>query len=249
MSIATLNTAIKAKKLAAWVLSNGWWNHPHRLASIDVSGTLDYTIDERDFTSPGLTANVYVFDLDFSGASGYTRIFEDKTPWRVNNLTPDPAPAGAPAAGELILAHRPRRMWQAASVSTAPSAATIGTCTETAWSRPSVSDPWVEGASSTTDIDFYFSIAFSAGGEPDSQGRGDSSDDERLAINFGENFSGTNSFRLPALSGFVYRLPWNDSWASETTVFSDLFDDHLTAENAADGGGHSGTCTLSLDFT
>lgn len=225
--------------------STSVWNHPHRLRSIEVSGNLSYTIDQRSFSSPGVSAQTYEFSLDFSLAASWSRRFETNTPWYSGAL-----PGGPLATGQFYFGHTPEWFWEAfTQYGSSPSAVKIGDCVQTSYSRPTTSDPWTLGATVTTDVDFYFSAFLSLGGEPDSGGKGDESDDEKIVVAFLDSFTGANTSRLPDFSADVLRLPWEDSWASETAAFSDIFSDHIAARNAADGGGHSGTCTLSLDFS
>lgn len=219
------------------------WNHPHRLEAIALSGTLSYTRDGRDFTSPGTSATRYLFALDFADANTYTRVWKANTPW-------DGIPSLDP--GQVIISHQPSFPWAMIFIDAATDPAVIGTCTEYEYSRPTTSDPWTLDDTTTTDISLALGLFAFGGGEPDSGGQGDGSDDEKVEIQANLNFTGANNNLLPNLdttSPHILRLPWEDSWASETTLFSDAFSDFITAENAADGGGHSGTCSLSLDFT
>lgn len=255
---------VRRKKRQIWAeLSDGYFNYPNRLASVDLSGSLDYTIDGRDFTSPGLSASVYEFSLNFSLVGGYTRVFESRYPW-LSSASP---PSGGPDIGEFLLFHRPRAFWYVfVDHGGTPADAVIGTCTKTDYTRLTESDPWViDDGPADTDIEWSFSFSlgknlfqFNGGDAPSSGldagfGKGDGSDDEKIAVQVNMNPSGAHASLLPSFdvmnSEEILRLPWDDSWAAESAVFSDIFSTHLTDFNATDGGGHSGTCTISLDFT
>jgi hypothetical protein len=243
-------TLVKNKKASmASFLETRFYNHPHRLPSVALSGALTYTVDERSFTahsSPvnGEVAYVFVFNLTFTGTAAYTRIFESRYPWIS-------VPSGTPAQGEFLISHRHGTYFWRFEIDSGPTLdpEVIGTVTRSkyvyssgAWGLDSVDAP--------QDITLQFTFSISGGGDPTSGGRDDDSDDERATILVTPDLSGTYSDKLPEFgSTNVYRFPWDDPWASETTAFSDIFATHLITKNAADGGGHSGTCSMSLDFT
>jgi len=245
---STLLDSVKDRKLNIWAeFSLYEWNHPSFLQGIAVSGLLSYTIDERSFTSPGLSASKYEYDLDFSDADDYSRVYESNVPWTVF-----PPPRGILNDGEFLMSHQPSFPWGVIFYDEDNQDTKIGTCTKTDYSRDEGTDPWTEDGSTTTDIDFHFDVSPFGGGEPDSGGKGDGSDDEKVDVSFFPDFSGSHNSKLPNFElslGEVLRLPWAASWASETAAFSAIFSDHLSDGNTSDGGGHSGTCSLSLDFT
>ena len=247
--ISRKNEEFKDKKenLINWA-GQSRYNHPHRLTGISVSGSFDYTIDERDFTSPGTSADLYVYDIDFSLANSAERIFIDKFPWRGST------PPVEPDADEVVLAHQPLEgMWEIIPSYGAngirPTREVVGTLTVTPYTRPTTGDPWVAGTPVETDMEFSFGMFISGGGEPASGGRGDDSSDEETQITFSDSWIGTGASNLPDFGVVLGRLPWDDPWSSETAEFSTILSDFISAANTADGGGHSGSTTLSLDFT
>lgn len=254
---ALLNLVKSKKYYKANNYGDNTWNHPNRIAQIALSGALTYAIDKRAFTGVGLSATLYEYDLDFSLTTPYTRVFETRTPWLGAGASE--IPSGAPAAGGFVWAHRPARaMWAFEPYFTAADAVVIGTCTATPYTRATYGSPWVAGSSTSNDISFYFFPAMSfggyqPGGEPDSGGKGDGSDDEKVQVRALLDFSGTNSGDLNLIfSGQdmdLFRLPWDDSWSSETAIFSTGFSNRISDANAFHGGGHSGTCSISMDFT
>jgi hypothetical protein len=240
MSATLLNSVKMRKAMTHSHLVNLYYNHPHRLAEISTSGSLSYIIDEREFTSPGNYAKLYDFDIDFSDMPAWTRLL-----WQKNGY---PGIGSVPVSnGEFGWLHRPLYFWRAEVVyGSTPSAVKIGTCTQTNYSRPTADDPWEEDSSDTTDIDGYFQFFLLSGG---GGGAFDGREGLPCEISFSGSFDGTNSFKLPNLNALIERFPWDDPWASESAAFSDAFDDHLDTENAADGGGHSGSCSLELVFS
>ena len=208
------------------------YNHPHRLGKIELRGKLDYTIDEREFTSPGTSADVYVFDLDFSQAADYTRILEENYPWGGA-----PAPT-APVAGEFVFYHIPWAPWTASIERVDTSAVAIGTVTVREYSRATTSDPWDLDATTTTDIDYRFT-AVPSGGSYDGGG----------TVIFNSYFSGTHSTLLPSLNKSFAKDITDDSWQPESSYFATTFSDFLDTNNTADGGGHSGSISMTLHFT
>jgi hypothetical protein len=232
------------KDSATTFLSQGRWNHPHRMAGIGISGDLFYVIDGRDFTAAGTSATRYDFSLSYASSAAYTRVFEPYFPWQ--GSTP---PSGNPAQGEFLMIQRHASgEWKIDTrFGAATAAVVIGTVNTRVYSRPTTSDPWTEDSSTTTNISHRFGLFLSGGGDPDS-GNYSTADAARALVTFNSFHSGTHSSLLPALGALVYRLPHEDAWASETAAFADLFAAHITARNTADGAGHSGTCTLSLNF-
>lgn len=229
------------KNTIAGILKNSAYNHPNRIAKIATSGAISYTIDERDFASPGTSANLYEFDIDYSLANEWTRVFEPFYPWN----------GGSPTAlnqGEFLPAHAPATMFQfQTSYGTTPSSVIGGSVTRTPYTRATTSDPWTAGTPVTTDLDLQLTFTITGGGNTISGGY-DTDNSARALITFFEAVSGTHASKLPSMGALIYRFPW-DTWTSETAEFATIFADAITAANAADGGGHSGTCSLSLDFS
>lgn len=229
-------------------LGRRFWNYPHGISGVELSGSLNYTIDGRDFTDPGLFAQKYEFSITMPVSLYWTRISPAKAPWENTSLPV------SPAQGEFILAHNPLTPWSALLLrGTTPTAVKVGDRTYTEYSRADEADPWDEDSSVTTDINANYIPDIYAGGEPliaafKGGGRGDGSPDEKVRIDLNVNWSGTSSGLLPDFDAIaeILRLPWVTPWSAETDFFDDHFSDHLTTKNTADGGGHSGTCSLSL---
>ena len=241
--LATYLPALKDKKSAVIdFVGQARFNHPHQLPGANVSGALSYTVDERDFTAPGLSADLYVFDLSFGSAGAWVRVFQERYPW-ISSTLPH-----ALEQGEFTMAHRPiREMFKSVfSQGAALNYVTIGDVSVTHYTRALDTDPWTEGATDTNDIDFRFDFFVEDGGDPYSGGKGSGADDEKCVVYFTPSWDGSNSSRIPDLYAEILRLPWTDPWASESAAFSTLFNDAMTARNVTDGGGHSGSCSLSL---
>ena len=245
MSIADLNQSIKNKKNSYSIFfADSFFNHPHRIPKVAVSGTLNYTIDGRDFIpTPITSATKYEFSLDYSLSDPWIRVFQANYPWRTF------APPTILAQGEFTPGHRPHSPWEFRDTTGDPTdIAVIGTCTKTTYTRTLIIDPWTAGTPVVTDISHKFFPSISGGGDIFSGGRGAGSDAEKTQIEYAESYDGAEYTRLPNFSDFIFRLPWDDPWASETAIFATVFSDFLADGNSTDGGGHSGTCSLSLDF-
>lgn len=249
-NIATYLDKIKQKKQS--IISSigfSFCAHPHRLASVDISGTLNYVIDERDFSinaSPtnGDVAFVYTYSITATGIAGYTRIFSLKQPYSRSGVTL--------ATGEFLMSQEPlARFWAAlVDFGTLPDYETVGSVTRDRYIYASGTSTWDLDSSTSNDMDAAWDFDITTGGDEISGGKDDDSADENCTISFAMVWSGTHSAKLPSLStAEIKRLPWVDAWASETSAINDAFTSFLTTRNAADGGGHSGTCTVSLDFS
>lgn len=232
-------------------LRNVNFNHPDRLASVAIGGELSYTIDERDFTSPGTRAYVYVFSLDYDLFTPYTRRFEPNAPWAIH-----PMPSGALAESEFSLYQRiSSGTWKANPIyGPTKELEVIGTVSRTAYTRFTTSDPWVMGANLTEDLEAGFRFFIGGGGDPTSGGF-NPDPVARASFAFRHIVVGTGEISADPFIPFdiftitVYRFPWGDFWENQAAIFVTKFADHLTAENTADGGGHSGTVSLTLTFT
>ena len=237
---------IKARKNGIYTLlgSNMYFNHPHRITSFGLSGSLALVIDNRTAGSVG-TVTFYDFSLDFSDATPYTRIFEPFAPWAGT-----PPPSGL-SEGEILLGHRPSSPWRIEPFYGARNASVvIGSVTKKTYSRTLVADPWVEDTTNNYYIHFNFNLAVSGGGDPTSGGYNATAlDANKTLIGIGDNYDGTSGSAgtglLPDFGANIYRFPHESTWANESAIFSDIFDDYLTAGGAT----YSGTCSLSLDFS
>lgn len=247
MSFSEKVTSIKNRKRSINdFLANRVYNHPNRLSDIGLSGSMSLIKDGRDYTvppyDPGFTAEVKEYAIDFTLATHYTRFLYEKEP------TPD-FPADAPDPATFTLGHKPNQ-WFMLSNAFYPDHEIAGTKTITEYSRSSLTDPWIAGTVTNSDILLSFGISIDGGGDPVSKGKGTGGDDNKAVIYFQPMI---NIYaEIPdfgAYSEEIKRLPWDTSWASETALFSTIFSDYVNAGNTLYGGGFSGSCSLSLDFT
>lgn len=240
--LATFLPIWKTKKetIALWFdLGYLQFNHPHRLDTVEMSGTLSYTIDQRNFSpEPATSATKYEFSLDFADHPAYSRQWITKVPWLGNSPI-------TLSNGEFILGHHPLRVWEILDeVQSYISTTIIGTVTITPYTRDTDEDPWDEGTPADHDISLLFDFFLAeTGGDPDSGGK-DGSTDAEITLQF--TWSGTSSGLLPNFDGSANRAPWTDPWADEE--LSSIFTTHLSDANSDDGGGHSGSCTAKVEF-
>lgn len=241
-------TALKTKKeLAQIYLAGARFNHPHRLGTLALSGTLSYEIDERLFTANATPANgqtcfTYTVAADFADATPWTRYFEPKCPF-VHLL------GALLGTREFALLHRPGWPWAIQhqyNGTTTPDI--IGSVVRRLYTYSTGSASW---SLTTTDpaedllFDHYYYIE--GGGHPASGGNDGTSPTD---IDLIPAWSGTYGYLLNDYTwDALTRFPWDATWSTETTAFSDGFTDFLAARNTADGAGHSGTSGLTLTFT
>jgi len=228
-------TSIKTKKSTAF--SGLFFNHPNRLLTIGLSGSASVTVDERSFTGIGNTAKLYTESVDFSICNPYTRVFYGGD---IRSLATD----------QFLLAHDPYAPWLFdPTYGGETDYEIVGTSNIKNYSRASSGDPWVLGSETTEDIESNFVFTIVGGGDPISGGLNtDPEGDASIFIT--NNFTSANVLKINDLflTQEIFREPQTDSWASESTLFSDTFDDEISANNTADGGGWSGSCSLSVDF-
>jgi len=246
----------KSRKTGAWYdfaqNAISVFNHPHRVAQISITGTLGYTIDERDFDGAEnrSIADVFQFSLDVSPHPPWARVFLERTP-RLGVLSIDDEEKGS-----FYLLHRPFYMW-AIQYYRNPYAPeddpNVGTCTRTRYERD-VNDEWQEESSDTSQIVLYFEPFYginTSGGHPQSGGKDDAHPTKfypafTFSTTEGNDYTSYLSFLDFQL---VERNPWDAEWGDED--YSGVFNDHVDLQNSEDydGGGHSGSCSIKIEFT
>lgn len=222
-----------------------WTNHPNRITEIALSGTLDYTYDYRDTTAgaTATSATVEIYDLDFSALPSFTRLFHG--PGGLHSALPDPDPA------EFRLQSFPSAAWAMLLLATNCASTVIGTKTSQTWTRPTDTDPWTQlGTDDVTDVFAFYSPRIGVvgnnsdlGGHPVSNGY-DSTTPAAIVLDLTVTPFPTYDFSDHSFE----RLPWNNAWSAESGHASH-FNDWISAQNAADGSGHSGSTGLTITFT
>jgi hypothetical protein len=229
-------------------------NHPHRVQVIRLTGSINYVYDGRGIAK--FSTSRKELNVDLANLPEYTRKFVEKIPARYSpnlnvyefsalSLLREPWGFRASAkdrAGQLDL----------------PEKFKVGECKETNYTRDSEEDNWEILSSGAEDVYCYWSPrVFSVGGHPNSGGRGDDTDENSVSFYLNGEFTGDpdgpigdvlsfNPFRVNYL---VYRLPWVDPWENESELYSELFDDWIAEQNADDGGGWTGSTTMTLEFS
>lgn len=241
---------LKFKKQSAFTYITGLdFNYPHPLAEVVLSGTLSYTIDETQFTSKAtaLTAYKYEFDInDVTTIPAWTRLFPDNTPL---SSRPD-----EDNEAEFHLYHRPDSMYTMFATYFNPTGTYIvGDCVRTRYTRAVDTDPWVaDPPDAAVDIDGYlYFFVNSGGGSPNSGGKdatvSPAFDGTPVSLDVSIDWGGTYSNLLPDFDlDAVERLPWDRTWDDVDT--SSEFNTFVSDNNTADGGGHSGSSSLTVEF-
>ena len=254
-TLADYYSSIKGKKeYAAGIVNLNYSNHPHRLDKVELAGTLSYTRDERSFTinaSPpnGRIAYRYSASLDMSLNSPWNRVFLQNTP----SLVPLYDAVLYPTYGKLNLRdfgflHLPRYMWRAYfSNNSDTDYKNVGDVTVQQYTYSTSSSSWSLTSTSTSAIECDFVFSILDGGDPFSGGNDGSSP---FSISVFCGFTGSYAYLFSGMGQATFeRFPWSDTWSSESAAFSTAFNQIITDRNTADGGGHSGSCSMSTVFT
>lgn len=247
--IATFSELVKTKKALRSNTHLGHaFNHPHRLESISVSGTVTYTRDERAFDPPHeTTATRKVYSIDLAPLWDWTRLWQTKYGWQSADPPSDPGEA------EFVLYHIPLWPWiMQQRRGDTPENVKIGTVTTTNYTWDDEEEDWIEGTTDAgVDVMGGFLVTLYGGGHPVSGGRGADDDDNSVVITVSGMLDGlfTTGGVSPGTPVQILRLPWDDPWTSESAAFSDMIADIITALNADNGGGHSATASVTLGFT
>jgi len=225
------------KEKKAIYIGSWYVNHPNRFGYLRLSGSITHDDDRRVTAGPAdLAATRRVFDVDFSLLPTWERVFFENLP--VISEPSISAEGQFKAAGRLST---PLSVSQ--FTGSVPASVVIGTQTVYEYSRPTGSDPWTLDTTTPTD----YSLAWSprvAGGS--------------FVANTNITAFPSSGPTVPTSSSIIRdviynttftRAPLDEPWASESTFYSDIFDDELAALNTADGGGHTGSCTLTFHFT
>lgn len=235
---------LEAWKRKKWRMYNemSYWryfNHPHQLETVSLSGSVSFVIDERlGVGADGTSFTTYEADADYSLAPSWSRVLMDKVP-----IADDPLTLGA---GELTMMHRACEPWKATGwIGATPEFVAIGTYTTKFWVRDTTGDPWTLDSSVTVDILFSWVPFIGGGGLAPSYGKGTGGVDEDCGMYIAMEISIEDTAGYPDFSSTeITRSPYTDPWSSETAEFASIFSDWLSAT-----AGASGSCSLSLDFT
>jgi hypothetical protein len=232
-------------------------NHPHRLASIQPTGTVSYEFDATKLVD-GSFGFKETFDINLSLLPSWTRVYEQELPV---------IEAGIPTnTGVFNFTHLNAYFWRCNfELGAGYEEITIGEYTATYYERPVISyDPFIEGpweevSSETSDITGSWFPIFGGnsglvGGDPISGGRGADNDANCVSI---ETDISTNGDYVFAGMGFVpsaqiLRLPWVDPWANgSNTQYSQSLEDFLIEQNDFWGAGDSwtGSTTMAVSFS
>jgi hypothetical protein len=224
----------KYKKYVYMTSSAG--NHPQRLASISMSGSTSFDRNGR-VSATGLSTTRTLVEIDWSILPTWTRIFRAKLPL----LTDSQTGFGVGEFGLFSGSSSPWRVHHAEG--SEPASVVVGTNKEYVYSRAVNTDPWTQDSVTTTNISKQWTPIFADGGHPISGGKGPDDDANSIAI---------TGFPTPYFSGLtIYRLPWDQAWADESTLLADAFDAYiadLQATHPSTSADYSGTCTATVEF-
>lgn len=221
------------------LLLNRKFNHPHRLNQISMTGSFSLIIDGRGFTAfppvVGSTTTLTEYDLDLAPVPSFTRYFENKCP--ISHYLS----AELSSPRKIALLHQPRYPWRFIQNDRYEYEPTVvGTYKTTSFIYDGTN--WNQTSTTTSDHAFDFYVSIDGGGYLYSGGKVADSDAVKARILLTHN--------LPEIDTplEILRLPWQNTWASETAIFSNAFNAFIADGNAANGGGYSGSCSVSLNF-
>lgn len=226
-------------------------NHPHRLSSIQLSGSVNYEWDARNSTQD--FGYKETLNVNLSSLPSWTRVYEEELPVIEAGIHTD--------VGVFGLTHSDKYFWRFEfALGTPYDEVVVGQHTITNYYKPVISydpfieGPWEETSSETTDITASWNpvIGFNyRGGDPVSGGRGADNVANSAGIEAAVYLNGNFNFGgfgfVP--EGIAYRLPWQDSWASESASYSESMADFLEERNEFSGGGWTGSTSMRLVFT
>jgi hypothetical protein len=238
-----------AKKNFADVYFN---NHPHRLPVLRVTGLVDIERDGRETAGTALDALKYVYAIDLSELPEWTRIYNENLP--IIGTGDDPfSPNDSAGAGEFYYLSYQQVPWRDSFyLGDGLDQVKVGERTSTNYERDTITDPWVQvGSDQVYDIyaSFYpLGVFYKNGGDPVSGGRGLDNDENSVGWNI--TIDSNDSFPFRAFLGtVVYRLPWEDPWENESALYAAAMSDWIAEQNADDGGGWTGSTTMTLEFS
>lgn len=228
-------------------------NHPHRLSSIRITGSYTYQFDGREVAGTALTAYKLNADVDYATLPAWTRVFGELPV--IDNIGQTEVAGGAEGLNEyeFYVAQDLFYFWRFyLVVSDIPEPVKVGELQTTLYGRDSTEDEWVEISVETEDIEEsgYPAVITTSpffnglGGHPVSGGKGSDNDENSAHLFFIFNGSGAP---FPLASG-IYRLPWQDPWADESSVYTDAMTDWIAENNVFEGGGWTGSASVTLEF-
>ena len=230
-------------------------NHPHRLSSIRLTGTYTYEFDGREVAGTALTAYKLNADVDYATLPAWTRVFGELPV--IDTIGQTEVAGGAEGLNEyeFYVAQDLFYFWRFyLVVSDIPEAVKVGELQTTFYERDSTEDEWVEISVETEDIEesgYPTVLATSPffngpGGHPVSGGKGSNNDENSAHLFY--IFTGSSGPPFSLASG-IYRLPWQDPWADESSVYTDAMTDWIAENNVFDGGGWTGSASVTLEFS
>lgn len=252
-TLADYYDVIKAKKSAISTFSRSCYsNFPHRLGTIELSGSINYTIDQRDFSSNssppnGHVAFKFVASVNMALVSPWNRVFLSKIPSLIP-IYDSTYPTSILGLKKFGFVHVPQYPWRSLfTVNYNTDYKNVGSITVTEYTYSTSSSSWSVTNTSSSTVECDFSVFIGDGGDVISGGNDGSS---ACGISSICNFTGTDASILIGFGTADFqRLPWDGTWSNESAAFLTEFNQIISDRNTADGGGHSGTCGMSMVFT
>jgi hypothetical protein len=220
------------------------FNHPNRLHSITINGTVSYTDDETQYernadAEEGDKATVYQYDVDNIGALGaYTRILVENDPVLesfVNDPFTEPTGPLKQPGDFMMLSPTFSNLSAEIGVAEYQDPVVVGTKTTTpmeyvaeAWG-PTEEGPTAEDITCRTSL----TTAVSGNGQTDTE----------LQVVF--HFGGASGFPN-VFAAFAANDPL-EAWSGSYPAGDDLADE-IARRNDLDGGGHSASSSLGISL-
>ena len=229
-------------------------NHPHRLSSIRLTGSYNFEFDGRVVAGEALTAPKINVDVDYALLPAWTRVYGDLPVISPIGQVGGPEPTLNIGVNKFYVAQNLNYFWRFYLVAGSLSEPVkVGETKTALWARDSEESEWFEAYTETEDIMEsgypFVSVSFDSGigGDPVSGGRGPDNAENSVDIGFALPSSG-----FPISTGYerpIYRLPWQDPWANESGVFAQNMQDFVDGNNDYQGGGCTGSSSVTLEFT
>ena len=254
MSVQEQLAIAKAKKQQTALIygEDLCFDHPIRLMGIGMSGTVEWINDERGYSAASSYYEAWVdtVNVDYSLCDGYVRIPFAAVPFYQYDWPP---PLVTEGEFQLYQKGPLKKAWELFMnlYSHGSPFPICGSFVRKRYTSASTGPPWTLDSTETLDVRAGFNAVVSGGGKAYMHGN-DGTTPARINVGIWTEGGYLESAAYPDMDDYadaIERMPWGFPWASETDAFLNKFNDRLAYCNGFRGGGFSGSCSLSLDFT
>lgn len=233
--------ALKEKKRT--IATFGRWNFPGPPAALDLGGNINFTYDtrlEHDPPQVGDSGTLYTITINMGNLASWSRVKPTAEPYdEAHNST-------VIGTGEFAATHGALYPWGVTLQNgTEPDDVNVGTERRQIYDWEGSPGSWVEKSDSgEKDVTASFFCTLLGGGPLKKN-----DNDNAVGIGVTIDINGDYVYLLPDFDASAFnkdftRYPWDSSWSSETTHFSDIWTTFLAGDS-----NRGGTQSLSLGFS